>query len=375
MSEFEPNEWQQRVLKRIHVIDTPGQWGTCVHLSPAGKLHRVPEHIFDVCVPITDFHPDNTRKILQQPRLSEEEKENIRNTLISNRGTEYAFKPTANEQLKIDRIFVELTKHPEISYLTFQDRKLAILSGEENVIAFYGNKKPSGWYNKSARTIALNDHCFKNPYSLRTAVLEENLHSLANFYLPYSDFHGIKLTPVTELNSIRERAGQTSVLEIKLVSDWLAPTMTAEETAALAKLHHVHEAYVIQNPNFPGVNERNILATFRVLMQDIVNVYTDPSYYNAPKFQSEELYVKCLKNFILCRYRTAEMGALFLEFLELPKVAEGIREDHDKLMADYRTAVPEAERLKGALYAESVAKRVEAVLPGSTLYKFGRTRA
>ena len=69
------------------------------------------------------------------------------------------------------------------------------------------------------------------------------------------------------------------------------------------------------------------------------------------------------------------MGALFLEFLELPKVAEGIREDHDKLMADYRTAVPEAERLKGALYAESVAKRVEAVLPGSTLYKFGRTRA
>ena len=62
-----------------------------------------------------------------------------------------------------------------------------------------------------------------------------------------------------------------------------------------------------------------------------------------------------------------------LNIPEVPNLAEGLRHDHNLLLAKYHDTISLPERIKGDLYAESVARRVEA--QGITTgWHFGRGR-
>ena len=73
---------------------------------------------------------------------------------------------------------------------------------------------------------------------------------------------------------------------------------------------------------------------------------------------------------MICNRESREFGEFFLNRLNMPAVAQGLREDSAHLLALYHKT-PEAERRKGDLYAEAVAQRVEAQ-GVATGFNFGR---
>jgi hypothetical protein len=172
MAEFEPNEWQKRALADIHVIDKPSEWGTCVHVYLRGKsFSRKPYNIDGKDIlpyPISVFDPENNNTLPEE--LTQELVDKIREKLIQARPVGYAFRPTESEQLKIDRIFVELAKYPELSHLAFDERGLVILAGDDNFGNYYTNQRhenPGGHYNRGSHRSIIGDSMMTDPSDLR----------------------------------------------------------------------------------------------------------------------------------------------------------------------------------------------------------------
>jgi hypothetical protein len=384
MAELEPNNWQQHLLRHIHVIDKPGQWGTCVHVDNSGRAypHPTKEIYYVPHFPITDFDKKN---IKPPENLTQDAVDSIRQQLIDNRGEEFAFKPTLNEQLKIDRIFVELAKHPEISYFSFFDPAFHLIAGKDNFMPFDYDPKslPLGMHQEGR--VILNDICFEHSQVLGPTIREEMLHRLIS--QPFNtrlNLRGPNLTSVKKMQTIIEQSNALNLLDIKNACHTLPLeiqgrydfTLTAQEMTTLAEIRKVHTTYIEENPDSLLNPDPGLLLLFlNMSLKEIQSVYTDPTYTGQSDYaRSGELYAKCMHHYMGYRYRSEAYAELFLKSLNMPEVAAGLKRDHDILLTNYRTHIPESERLKGALYAESVAKRLEVVLPGSTLYKFGRSR-
>lgn len=401
MAEFEPNNWQKLALANIHVIDKPGEWGTCVHVNfNAKNFSRTPYDIRDTsCYPIGIFDPQNSNTLPEE--LTPELAAKIREELVQARPDGHAFKPTESEQLKIDRIFVELAKYPELSHLAFDprglmilekcpelshlaadQRGLVILAGDENFGDYYKNNSmnnPRGNYTYYYHRIVLGDDCFGRSSDLRSAILEEVLHSIREEFDGLG-LHGINLTPVDKMQAVNDLVKNLENLYFKQNFAKLPcarVAFTLPEQEALAAMTKAHEAYMAEYPKFVNRDSGALLRSTLDFINELTAVYTHPIYINqAPQMRKEELYVKLMKGFVRSGYRKEELAELFLKVLDIPEVpdlAEGLRHDHNQLLAKYRDTILLPERIMGKLYVESVARRVEA--QGiATGFNFGRGR-
>ena len=208
MAEFEPNGWQKRALANIHVIDKPGRWGTCIFLNDDGIIYRhLQKGIFTIGAPLSELKEFIRQKNPLQKLAAD---------LISERGEEFASAPTENEQLEIDRIFLELCKFPEISQPLFGIPLLSIVAGDDHFKTLRESSSiPLGGYDAFLNSVLLSDNCFLKQGQLGRTTLEEMLHAVVEYnkkgqLLP----NGISLTPVDKMQSLMDEAENIKSLQV-----------------------------------------------------------------------------------------------------------------------------------------------------------------
>lgn len=195
-------DWQKEALERIHIYDADGP-KTVLYFSGDGA--RLNGHIaHDFTLPIHYFAPGNEEilkaklemlydqgsahcDIANAPDALKDFIESSRQHLEETRPTGHAYNLTAQEEVQISRIFIELNKYPQISskIVTGSNALWLFTTDDTKTVKNFGaayqdEEGVGGYYDPCDNTIIIGGDPHTGPFDsqLRMTVAEETIHAL-----------------------------------------------------------------------------------------------------------------------------------------------------------------------------------------------------